>query len=147
MATLGLTPQRWLRFGNGVGECHRAGREALRRSRSLVKSVTQRTPRAISIAKKSINASTEHQRGIGALGMPTVALCYETDESNEGGNAKSASRAVSIRTTDARSVVRGHRTSAPSRYRPTSSVRQASVSACGVLARATFENCQAPPFH
>ncbi len=52
----------------------------------------QRSPTAISIAKKSFNADTEHQRGIGALGMQSVALYYDTDESKEGGNAQREKR-------------------------------------------------------
>ena len=55
--------------------------------------LTQRSPTAISIAKKSINADTEHQRGIGALGMQTVALYYDTDESKEAGQAQREKRA------------------------------------------------------
>ena len=55
--------------------------------------LTQRSPTAISIAKKSINADTEHQRGIGALGMQTVALYYDTDESKEAGKAQREKRA------------------------------------------------------
>jgi 2-ketocyclohexanecarboxyl-CoA hydrolase len=54
--------------------------------------LTQRSPTAIAIAKKSFNADSEHQRGIGALGMQSVALYYDTDESKEGGNAQREKR-------------------------------------------------------
>ena len=55
--------------------------------------LVQRSPTAIAIAKKSFNADTEHQRGIGALGMQSVALYYNTDESKEGGAAQREKRA------------------------------------------------------
>jgi len=55
--------------------------------------LAQRSPTAIAIAKKSFNADSEHQRGIGALGMQSVALYYATDESKEGGNAQREKRA------------------------------------------------------
>ena len=54
--------------------------------------LAQRSPTAIAIAKKSFNADSEHQRGIGALGMQSVALYYATDESKEGGNAQREKR-------------------------------------------------------
>ncbi len=54
--------------------------------------LSQRSPTAISIAKKSFNADSEHQRGIGALGMQSVALYYDTEESKEGGNAQREKR-------------------------------------------------------
>jgi 2-ketocyclohexanecarboxyl-CoA hydrolase len=46
-----------------------------------------RSPTAIAIAKKSINADSESIRGIGALGMQALQLYYETDESREGVSA------------------------------------------------------------
>jgi len=55
--------------------------------------LVERSPTAIAIAKKSFNADSEHQRGIGALGMQSVALYYATDESKEGGNAQREKRA------------------------------------------------------
>ena len=42
---------------------------------------------AISIAKRSFNADTDHINGIGALGMESLRLYYDTEESKEGGNA------------------------------------------------------------
>lgn len=47
----------------------------------------ERSPTAIAIAKRSFNADTEHQRGIGALGFEALALYYGTEESKEGGRA------------------------------------------------------------
>ena len=49
--------------------------------------LVERSPTAIAIAKRSFNADTEHQRGIGALGFEAVALYYGTEESKEGGRA------------------------------------------------------------
>jgi len=49
--------------------------------------LAERSPTAIAIAKRSFNADTEHQRGIGALGFEAVALYYRTEESKEGGRA------------------------------------------------------------
>jgi 2-ketocyclohexanecarboxyl-CoA hydrolase len=45
------------------------------------------SPTALAIAKRSFNADSENIRGIGALGMQALALYYETEESQEGGNA------------------------------------------------------------
>jgi 2-ketocyclohexanecarboxyl-CoA hydrolase len=49
--------------------------------------LVERSPTAIAIAKRSFNADTEHQRGIGALGFEALALYYGTEESKEGGKA------------------------------------------------------------
>ena len=49
--------------------------------------ILARSPTAITIAKRSFNADTDHIRGIGALGLQAVKLYYETDESREGVNA------------------------------------------------------------
>jgi 2-ketocyclohexanecarboxyl-CoA hydrolase len=46
--------------------------------------IMERSPTAIAIAKSSFNASTEHIRGIGSLGMQALSLYYNTDESKEG---------------------------------------------------------------
>jgi 2-ketocyclohexanecarboxyl-CoA hydrolase len=69
---------------NVVVPAHELDNEVARWCRELV----ERSPTAIAIAKKSFNADTEHQRGIGALGMQSVALYYDTDESKEGGAAQ-----------------------------------------------------------
>jgi 2-ketocyclohexanecarboxyl-CoA hydrolase len=49
--------------------------------------IVEKSPTAIAIAKRSFNADTEHQRGIGALGFEAVALYYGTEEAKEGGRA------------------------------------------------------------
>ncbi len=49
--------------------------------------IAERSPTAIAIAKRSFNADTDHQRGIGALGFEALALFYGTEESKEGGRA------------------------------------------------------------
>ncbi|MFW6124674.1 MAG: enoyl-CoA hydratase-related protein, partial [Pirellulales bacterium] len=46
--------------------------------------ILKRSPTAIAIAKRSINADTDHIRGIGALGVEALRLYYGTDESREG---------------------------------------------------------------
>ncbi|MBL4867926.1 MAG: 2-ketocyclohexanecarboxyl-CoA hydrolase [Pseudomonadales bacterium] len=46
--------------------------------------ILDKSPTAISLAKKSFNASTEHIRGISTMGMQALALYYDTDESREG---------------------------------------------------------------
>ena len=47
----------------------------------------QRSPTAISIAKRSFNADTDNIRGIGNLGLQALALYYQTDEAREGTRA------------------------------------------------------------
>ena len=49
--------------------------------------IMEKSPTALAIAKRSFNASTEYIRGIGAMGMQSVAMYYESDESKEGENA------------------------------------------------------------
>jgi 2-ketocyclohexanecarboxyl-CoA hydrolase len=78
---------------DGAGERRRARRRLDAEVARWCEELTQRSPTAIAIAKKSFNADTEHQRGIGALGMQSVALYYNTDESKEGGNAQREKRA------------------------------------------------------
>ena len=46
--------------------------------------ILERSPTAIAIAKRSFNADTEHIRGIGAMGMQTLKMYYQTEESKEG---------------------------------------------------------------
>ena len=46
--------------------------------------LNQRSPTAIAIAKRSINADSESIRGIGSLGLQALRLYYQTDESREG---------------------------------------------------------------
>jgi 2-ketocyclohexanecarboxyl-CoA hydrolase len=44
----------------------------------------ERSPTALAIAKRSFNAATESFRGLGSLGMQSLALYYDTEESKEG---------------------------------------------------------------
>ncbi len=46
--------------------------------------IVAKSPTALAIAKRSFNASTEHIRGIGSLGMQALSLYYNTPESKEG---------------------------------------------------------------
>jgi 2-ketocyclohexanecarboxyl-CoA hydrolase len=46
--------------------------------------LNKRSPTAIAIAKKSINADSEHIRGIGSLGFQALKLYYDSEESQEG---------------------------------------------------------------
>ncbi len=48
------------------------------------KEILAMSPTALSIAKRSFNADTDSIKGIGGLGMQTLALYYETAESQEG---------------------------------------------------------------
>ncbi|NNE82603.1 MAG: 1,4-dihydroxy-2-naphthoyl-CoA synthase [Alphaproteobacteria bacterium] len=55
--------------------------------RAWCEELVERSPTAIAIAKRSFNADTDHINGIGALGMESLRLYYDTEESKEGGNA------------------------------------------------------------
>ena len=55
------------------------------------------SPTAIAIAKRSINADTEHIRGIAAQGFQTLKLFYETEESREGVRAFNEKRKPDFR--------------------------------------------------
>ena len=46
--------------------------------------ISERSPTAISIAKRSFNADTDHIRGIAGLGMQALSLYYASEESQEG---------------------------------------------------------------
>jgi len=46
--------------------------------------ILEKSPTAITIAKRSINADSESIRGIGHLGVQAVSLYYQTEESKEG---------------------------------------------------------------
>ena len=54
--------------------------------------ISERSPTAIAIAKRSFNADTESIRGIASLGYQSLALYYQTPESKEGGNARREKR-------------------------------------------------------
>ena len=47
----------------------------------------EKSPTALTIAKRSFNADSENIRGIGALGMQALALYYQSEESKEGAAA------------------------------------------------------------
>ena len=49
--------------------------------------ITDKSPTAIALAKKSFNVDTEAIRGMGGLAMHALKLYYESAESAEGGNA------------------------------------------------------------
>ena len=59
--------------------------------------IMQKSPTAISIAKRSFNADSENIRGIGALGLQALALYYDTDESQEGVKAFNEKRKPDFR--------------------------------------------------
>lgn len=56
-----------------------------------------RSPTAIALAKRSMNADSESIRGLASLGFQGVALYYGTDESKEGGAALREKRAPDFR--------------------------------------------------
>lgn len=55
------------------------------------------SPTAIAIAKRSINADTEHIRGIASLGLQAVRLYYDTPEAREGVQAFKEKRKADFR--------------------------------------------------
>ncbi len=59
----------------------------------------ERSPTALSIAKRSFNADTESIRGIANLGMQALSLYYQTEESKEGGRAFNEKRKPQFRAT------------------------------------------------
>ena len=56
-------------------------------ARAWAREMLEKSPTALKIAKASFNAETDHIRGIGALGMASLALYYQTEEAMEGRNA------------------------------------------------------------
>ncbi|MEJ2377550.1 MAG: enoyl-CoA hydratase-related protein, partial [Pseudolabrys sp.] len=46
--------------------------------------ILERSATAIAIAKRSFNADSDNIRGIAAMGMQTLKLYYQTEESHEG---------------------------------------------------------------
>jgi 2-ketocyclohexanecarboxyl-CoA hydrolase len=46
--------------------------------------ILSRSPTALALAKRSLNADSESIRGLSSLGMQALALYYQTDESREG---------------------------------------------------------------
>lgn len=61
------------------------------------KELLERSPTAIAIAKRSFNASTEHIRGIGNLGLQALSLYYNSEESKEGVRAFNGKRKPDFR--------------------------------------------------
>jgi 2-ketocyclohexanecarboxyl-CoA hydrolase len=59
--------------------------------------IMEKSPTAISIAKRSFNADSENIRGIGAMGMQTLKLYYDSDESREGVNSFNEKRKPDFR--------------------------------------------------
>lgn len=57
----------------------------------------ERSPTALAIAKRSFNAATESFRGLASLGMQSLALYYETEESKEGVRAFAEKRKPNFR--------------------------------------------------
>ena len=51
------------------------------------KELMEKSPTALTLAKRSFNADTENIRGISMLGMQALSLYYDTDESKEGVDA------------------------------------------------------------
>ena len=59
--------------------------------------LTQRSPTALAIAKRSFNADSDNIKGIGGLGMHALKLYYETAESREGVQAFKEKRTPDFR--------------------------------------------------
>ncbi len=59
--------------------------------------IMEKSPTAIAIAKRSFNMDSESIRGIAAMGMYTLGLYYDTDESKEGGLAYAEKRKPDFR--------------------------------------------------
>ncbi|MFT6559710.1 2-ketocyclohexanecarboxyl-CoA hydrolase [Sneathiella sp.] len=59
--------------------------------------ILEKSPTAISIAKKSFNLDSENIRAISGMGMQALKLYYETDESREGVNAFNEKRKPDFR--------------------------------------------------
>ncbi len=65
----------------------------------------ERSPTALAIAKRSLNADSEHIRGNAAMGFQALALYYQTAEHREGVAAharKAAAGIPQIRSIDSR---------------------------------------------
>ena len=60
--------------------------------------IAERSPTAITFAKRSFNADSENIRSIGSLGFAGVALYYGSDEAKEGGAAMREKRKPQFRT-------------------------------------------------
>ena len=59
--------------------------------------IMERSPTAITIAKRSFNADSENIRGIGNMGMQALSMYYATEESKEGVRAFNEKRKPDFR--------------------------------------------------
>jgi len=59
--------------------------------------ILERSPTAIAIAKRSFNADSDNIRGIAAMGMQTLTLYYQSEESREGVRAFNEKRKPDFR--------------------------------------------------
>ncbi|HRP30000.1 MAG TPA: enoyl-CoA hydratase-related protein, partial [Burkholderiaceae bacterium] len=59
--------------------------------------ITEKSPTAIAIAKRSFNMDTAHQSGIAGMGLYALKLYYETEESREGVRALQEKRKPDFR--------------------------------------------------
>lgn len=59
---------------------------------SWCETIGKHSPTAMALVKKSLNADTEHARGIGALGFTALEMFYNTPESKEGMAARTDRR-------------------------------------------------------
>jgi 2-ketocyclohexanecarboxyl-CoA hydrolase len=59
--------------------------------------IMERSPTAIAIAKRSFNADTESIRGIGSMGMQSLKMYYQSEESKEGVRAFNEKRRPDFR--------------------------------------------------
>ena len=59
--------------------------------------IMERSPTAIAIAKRSFNADSDNIRGIGGMGMQSLKMYYETEESKEGVRAFAEKRKPDFR--------------------------------------------------
>ena len=59
--------------------------------------ITEKSPTAIAIAKRSFNMDTAHQSGIAGMGLYALKLYYDTEESREGVNALQQKRKPDFR--------------------------------------------------
>jgi len=59
--------------------------------------IVARSPTALALAKRSLNADSESIRGLSSLGMQALALYYQSEESREGVRAFQEKRSPEFR--------------------------------------------------